>query len=49
VEVKGFEPSASALRKYGSQCFDQVLSEDHPGGGVAIPSGSLTIPPRPSR
>ncbi len=49
VEVKGFEPSASTLRKYGSQPFDQVLSEDFPGGGAAIPSGSLTIPPLRSR
>ena len=49
VEVKGFEPSASALRKCGSQCFDQALSEDLPGSGVAIPSGPLTIPPVPSR
>ena len=49
VEVKGFEPSASALRKYGSQRFDQDLSEDSPGSGVSIPSGSLTIPPLPSR
>ena len=49
VEVKGLEPSASTLRKCGSQCFDQALSEDFPGSGVAIPSGSLTIPPLPSR
>jgi len=48
VEVKGFEPSSSTLRKYGSQPFDQVISEDFPGGGVAIPSGSLTIPPLPA-
>jgi site-specific DNA recombinase len=49
VEVMGFEPTASTLRKYGSQRFDQVLSEDLPGGGVAIPSGSLMIPPLPAR
>ena len=49
VEVKGFEPSASALRKYGSQRFDQALSEDLPGSGVSIPSGSLTIPLLPSQ
>ncbi len=49
VEVKGLEPSASALRKYGSQCFDQVLFEDLPGSSVAVPSGPLTIPPLPSR
>jgi hypothetical protein len=49
VEVKGLEPSASALRKCGSQCFDQALSEDFPGSGILIPSGSLTIPLLPSR
>ena len=49
VEVKGLEPSASTLRKCGSQCFDQVLSEDFPGSGVAVLSGPLTIPPLPSR
>ena len=49
VEVKGFEPSASALRKSGSQCFDQVLSEGSPGSTVAIPSGHLTIHPLSSR
>jgi site-specific DNA recombinase len=49
VEVKGFEPSASTLRMYGSQWFDQVSSDDFPGNGVSIPSGSLTIPPLPSR
>jgi hypothetical protein len=49
VEVKGFEPSASTLRMCGSQPFDQVLSEGLPYSGVAIPSGSLTIPPLPSR
>ena len=32
----GFEPTASTLRKYGSQPFDQVLSEDFPGSGVSI-------------
>jgi hypothetical protein len=26
-----------------------VLSEEIPGSGVAIPSGSLTIPPLPAR
>ena len=49
VEVKGLEPSPSALRMSGSQCFDQVLSEDFPGSGVSIASGSLTIPLFPSR
>ena len=49
VEVKGLEPSSSALRKSGSRRFDQVLCEDFPGGSVSIPSGSLTIPLRPSR
>ena len=48
VEVKGLEPSASTLRMYGSQPFDQALSGDFPGGGVSIPSGSLTIPPLPA-
>jgi len=48
VEVKGLEPSASTLRTYGSQCIDQALSEDFPGSGVAIPSGSLHDP-SPSR
>jgi site-specific DNA recombinase len=43
VEVMGFEPTASTLRKYTSQCFDQVLSEDFPSSSVAIPSGPLTI------
>jgi len=33
----------------GSRRYDQVLSEDFPDGGVEIPSGSLTIPPLPSR
>ena len=28
VEVKGLEPSASTLRRCGSQAFDQVLSEE---------------------
>ena len=49
VEVTGFEPASSTLRMYGSQWFDQVLSEDFPGSSVAIPSGPLTIPPLPSR
>ena len=49
VEVMGFEPTASTLRKYGSQRFDQALSEEFPGSGVSIPSGHLTIPPLPSR
>ncbi len=49
VEVKGLEPSASTLRTYGSQPFDQVLSEDFPGGSVWITSGSLTLPLLPSR
>ncbi|HEX3795607.1 MAG TPA: hypothetical protein VHV57_14030 [Acidimicrobiales bacterium] len=49
VEVKGFEPSASTLRMSGSRRYDQVLSEDFPGSGVSIPSGSLTIPLLPSR
>ena len=47
MEVVGFEPTASTLRKYGYQRFDQGLSEDFPGSGVAIPSGSLMIPPFP--
>src|ERR1039458_8690599 len=41
AEVVGFEPTAPTLRKCGSRCFDQVLSYDLPGSGVAIPSGSL--------
>jgi len=45
----GLEPTASTLRKYGSQLFDQALSEDSPGSGVSIPSGYLTIPLLPSR
>ena len=45
VEVKGLEPSASTLRMCGSQPSDQALSEEVPGSGVSIPSGSLTIPP----
>ena len=45
--MKGLEPSASTLRKYGSQPLDQALSENVPGGGVAIPSGSLTSLPFP--
>ncbi len=49
VEVKGLEPSASTLRKCGSRCFDQGLSYDLPGSGVAIPSGPLTIPRLPAR
>ena len=49
VEVMGFELTASTLRKCGSQCSDQVLLEDAPGNGVSLPSGSLTIPPLPSR
>jgi len=49
VEVMGFEPTASTLRKCGSQRFDQALSEDFPGSSVAIPSGSLTIPRLPAR
>ena len=49
VEVKGLEPSASTLRKYGFQTFGQAFSENFPGSGVAIPSGLLTIPAVPSR
>ena len=49
VEVSGLEPPTSTMRKYGSQRFDQALSEDFPGSSVSIPSGSLTIPPLPSR
>jgi len=49
VEVKGLEPSASTLRMSGSRRFDQGLSGDLPGDGVAIPSRSLRIPPVPSR
>ncbi len=49
VEVKGLEPSASTLRMSGSQRFDQDLSEEIAGSGVAIPSGSLAIPPLPAR
>jgi hypothetical protein len=49
VEVSGLEPPTSTMRKYGSQRLDQGLSEDIPGRGVAIPSGSITIPPLPSR
>ncbi len=49
VEVNGLEPSASTLRKCGSQRFDQGLSYDLPGSGVSIPSGSLTIPLLPAR
>jgi hypothetical protein len=49
VEVTGFEPASSTLRKSGSQCFDQVLSEGSPGSTVAIPSGHLTIHPLSSR
>jgi len=49
AEVMGFEPTASTLRTYGSQRFNQALSEDLPGSGVSIPSGPLTSPPLPSR
>jgi hypothetical protein len=49
VEVKGLEPSASTLRMSGSRRFDQDLSDDFPGGGFSIPSGSLTIHLLPSR
>ena len=49
VEVKGLEPSASTLRTSGSRRYDQVLSEDFPASSVSIPSGSITIPPLPSR
>ena len=49
VEVKGLEPSASTLRTYGSRRFDQALSEEIAGRGVAIPSGCLSIPPLPAR
>ena len=45
----GVQNTASALRTSGSRRFDQGLSEDFPGGGVSIPSGSLTIPLLPSR
>jgi hypothetical protein len=47
--VMGFEPTASTLRTCGSQCFDQALSEEIAGSGVAIPSDSLTIPLLPAR
>jgi hypothetical protein len=49
VEVSGLEPPTSTLRMSGSRCFDQGLSENFPGSGVSIPSGSLTIPLLPSR
>jgi hypothetical protein len=49
VEAMGFEPRASTLRTSCSRRYDQVLSEDFPGSGVSIPSGSLTILPLPSR
>ena len=49
VEVSGLEPPTSTMRTSGSWRFDQGLSEDFPGGGVSIPSGSLTIPLLPSR
>ena len=45
----GFEPTASTLQMSGSRRVDQGLSEEFPGGGVSIPSGSLTIPLLPSR
>jgi hypothetical protein len=49
VEVSGFEPPTSTLRKCGSRCFDQGLYYDLPGSGISIPSGSLTIPRLPAR
>ena len=49
VEVKGFEPSASTLRKCQSQPFDQEHFEESPGDDVAIPSASLRKTPLPSR
>jgi hypothetical protein len=44
----GFEPTASTLRRYGSQLLSRPFPPDFPGNGVSIPSGSLTIPPLPS-
>ena len=48
MEVMGFEPTASTLRKFGSQCSDQDLSRTFLVA-LSIPSGSLTIPLLPSR
>ncbi len=48
MEVNGLEPVGLYIAKVRFQRFDQALLEDCPGTGVAIPSGSLTIP-SPSR
>ena len=49
MEVMGFEPTASTLRMYGPQRFDEVFSDGLPGSNVAIPSGPLRSPQDPSR
>jgi hypothetical protein len=49
VEVTGFEPASSTLRKYGSRRSDQGLSKEEAVRSDKSPSGSLINPPVPSR
>ncbi len=49
IDEQGVDRALMWQRKYGSQRFDQAFSEEIAGRGVAIPSGSLTIPPLPAR